>query len=420
MAKQTSKLNSNALFDSAEKLIAGYNLTANYGKEQNKAAGGTGRKVYLVGRSLKSGNVSLVRYAFNNGKRERESTGQVLRVELDTVIKTDNKRIVREQRMLCDEIEKELQISGSDFAASTRGNVLLSDYLYGDKDLKAYQLDSVSKLLRSLSGHVKVYDDILVRDVTEEWVRGFVEYLKSDAVRLSVKDKQKVQKLSQNTQNKCLVVLSVALNRAVEEKRLRVNPVNFLSHKERIKIKQHTRSFLELSEIKKLMETDCEGDKHGWDIKRGFMFSVLTGLRWSDLKTLRRCDLKEDKNGVYMDIVMHKTREGLNTYVGEQALSLLPETENDSEPLFKLPSNKTANHWLAEWVKAAGITKSVTFHVSRHSCATLLLSNGVGLQNVQAQLGHTRMATTEIYAELLNSARKQTANEMDKIIGGVL
>ena len=54
-------------------------------------------------------------------------------------------------------------------------------------------------------------------------------------------------------------------------------------------------------------------------------------------------------------------------------------------------------------------------HCSRHSCATLLLSSGVELQNVQAQLGHKRMATTEIYAKLLNSARSATANKMDEI-----
>lgn len=417
MAK--SKINSNELFKSTEKLIAGYELTASYGKKQAKGNGGTGRKVYLIGRPLKSGNVSLMRYSFQNGERQRESTGKVLRVELDATIKADNQNIVRQERAMCDEIEKELQLSGSDFVASTRGKVMLSDYLCPDAEQKTSTMDSVSRLMKSLVGHVVAYGDIMLRDVNENWVRGFVRYLKDDAVRLSVKDKKKAQKLSQNTQNKCLVVLSVALNRAVEEKRLRVNPVNYLKAKERIHTKPSTRTFLELDELRKLVATECVGDAHGYDLKAAFLFSVNVGLRFSDVIKLRLCDFKKDENGTYIDITMEKTDEPLFTYVSDYALSLLPQVEDSTKPIFRIPSNKTANYWLSEWVKAAGISKHVTFHVSRHSCATLLLSNGMELQNVQAQLGHTSSKTTEIYAKLVNEARKRTASKMDAIMGNL-
>ena len=420
MAKQRiKKQNGNTLFKSASELVAGYCLTANYGKEQAKAEGGTGKKVYLIGRPLASGNVSLVRYSVTNGERQRESTGKVLRVELDATIKAENKEIVRQERALCDELEKELFLSGTDFVASTRGNVMLSDFLCPDSEIKTSQLDSVSRLMKSLVGHVKVYGDVKVRDVSESWVKGFTKYLKNDAVRLSVKDKSKAQKLSQNTQNKCLVVLSVALNKAVEEKRLRVNPCQFLSKKERIGTQESTRCYLEIGEVGKLVNTDCEGDAQGYDIKPAFLFCINVGLRFSDVVKLRMCDFIQDENGTCIDIVMQKTKEPLRVYVSDYALSLLPKVEDVTKPVFRLPSNKTANFWLNEWVKAAGITKHVTFHVSRHSCATLLLSNGQPLQNVQAQLGHTNSATTEIYAKLVNSARKRTANAMDSIMTNI-
>ncbi len=419
MVKQGKKLSSNALFDSTEKLIAGYNLTANYGKEQARSKGGTGRKVYLIGRPLKSGNVSLVRYSFNDGKRERESTGKVLRVEIDYTIKSSNKEIVRVERAICDEIEEELTNTGADFTASTRGNVLLSDFLFGDKSVKTSQLDSVSRLMRSLSGHVKAYKDILVRDVNENWVKGFVNYLRNDAVRLSAKDGSKVRKLSQNTQNKCLVVLSVALNKAMRKRMLRTNPVMGLEPKERIKPDKDTRTFLEASELKKLFETECAGDVH-YDIKRAFLFCALVGLRWSDVRALRPCDLGNDENGVFLDIDMIKTSEDLNVYLGENALSLLPNVDDETKPFFKLPSNKTTNDYIKEWVKAAGVTKKVSFHTSRHTCATLLLSDGESIQNVSAQLGHKRIETTQIYAKLTNKSRKKTANRMDNIANGIL
>lgn len=421
MVKQNSKkLSSNTLFKSASDLISGYNLTASFGKEQVRATQkGTGRKVYLIGRPLKSGNVSLVRYSFTNGERQRESTGKVLRVELDAVIKASNQEIVRQERAMCDSIENELQMSGSDFVASTRGQVMLSDFLCPDAEKKTSQMDSVERLMKSLVGHVKTYGDVRVCDVSESWVRGFVKYLREDAVRLSVKDKSKAQKLNQNTQNKCLVVLSVALNRAVEEKRLRVNPVNYLKAKERIHTKPSTRTFLELDELRKLVATECVGDAHGYDLKAAFLFSVNVGLRFSDVIKLRLCDFKKDENGTYIDITMEKTDEPLFTYVSDYALSLLPQVDDATKPLFRIPSNKTANYWLSEWVKSAGINKHVTFHCSRHSCATLLLSNGMELQNVQAQLGHTSPQTTLLYARLLNEARKRTANKMDSIMGNL-
>ena len=412
MAKQFSK----RLFKSASELVSGYNLTASYGKEQSKSAGGTGRKVYLVGRILASGNVSLIRYSFPHGVRQRESTGKVLRIETDEAIKNCNQEIVRQERAYCDELEKELQMSGSDFIASTRGKMLLSEYLCPDEDKKTSQMDSVSRLMKSLVGHVKVYGDVVLRDVSESWVRGFVKYLKEDAVRLSVKDKSKAQKLSQNTQNKCLVVLSVALNRAVSEKRLRVNPIEYLKPKERIHSRPSNRTFLELDEVRRLAITECVGDAHGYDLKAAFLFSVNVGLRFSDVTKLRLCDFKKDENGTYLDITMQKTDEQLYTYVSDYALSLLPKVDDETKPVFRIPSNKTANYWLSEWVKAAGINKHITFHCSRHSCATLLLSNGMGLQNVQAQLGHTSSKTTEVYAKLVNAARKQTATKMDSIM----
>ena len=363
MAKQNSKLNPSALFDSTEKLIQGYNLTAAYGKKQKQSEGGTGRKVYLVGRPLKSGNVSLVRYSFHDGKRERESTGKVLRVELDATIKACNRDIVREERASCDILEKELEVTGMTFAANTRGNVLLSEFLHGSAE-KAAELDSVGRTMRSLSWHVKAYRDVPMRDVSEAWVRGFVKYLKNDAVGVFMKHNPK--KLGRNTQNKLLVVLSVALNRAKAERMILFNPCLMLSKGERISAKPSTRTFLEADDVRKLVETECVGDRHGYDIKNGFLFSVLTGLRWSDLIRLRPCDIAQDAHGVHFNFNMKKTGDELRTYIGKQALALLPEQKNVNEPYFRMPGNKTTNFWLSEWVKAAGITKKVTFHCLSH------------------------------------------------------
>ena len=50
--------------------------------------------------------------------------------------------------------------------------------------------------------------------------------------------------------------------------------------------------------------------------------------------------------------------------------------------------------------EAAGITKRFTFHTARHTCATLLVHQGVPITTVQRILGHTSVRTTQIYSEV--------------------
>ena len=47
--------------------------------------------------------------------------------------------------------------------------------------------------------------------------------------------------------------------------------------------------------------------------------------------------------------------------------------------------------------------KRITYHVSRHTCATLLVHQGVAITTVQKLLGHTSVKTTQIYSEVLSS-----------------
>jgi len=46
--------------------------------------------------------------------------------------------------------------------------------------------------------------------------------------------------------------------------------------------------------------------------------------------------------------------------------------------------------------------KKVTFHLARHTFATLFLSEGVPLESLSKMLGHKNIATTQIYAKILN------------------
>jgi site-specific recombinase XerD len=64
---------------------------------------------------------------------------------------------------------------------------------------------------------------------------------------------------------------------------------------------------------------------------------------------------------------------------------------------------------LPVWLKAAGITKHITFHCFRHTFATLLVSSGSEIYTVSKMLTHKNVATTQIYADLIDEKKRQAA-----------
>ena len=59
------------------------------------------------------------------------------------------------------------------------------------------------------------------------------------------------------------------------------------------------------------------------------------------------------------------------------------------------------NSYLKEIADVCGIQKNLSTHIARHTCATLLIHQGVPITTVQKLLGHTSVKTTEIYSEIL-------------------
>lgn len=59
----------------------------------------------------------------------------------------------------------------------------------------------------------------------------------------------------------------------------------------------------------------------------------------------------------------------------------------------------------------------VTFHITRHTFATLMLTLDVDLYTTSKLLGHSKVATTQIYAKIVNSKRDEAVNRVDKVFG---
>lgn len=405
------------LYQTTSELIEGYEL--------NNTKYGT-RKVSLYGKALPSGKVSLVLYGRSGGKAVRKSTGAILELENDLQTKRANEEKIRLQRIKCDTLNADAERADAGFSPTVKSNaslLLFVDQVAKDEYDRTQNKRSYFYSLQSLAKHITAYAsaNVTFKEVDLNWCRGFLEYLKSDALDfnyLRSPDPKKRKKLhiSQNSQVRLQRNLSYVLNKAVKASLIASNPMQSLDKDEKVKPKDGTRYYLEQSEVQTLIDTPYTHGKH--HIKEAFLFSCYTGLRFSDLKQLRRSHFHNDRNGTYLALKMIKTQESLKVYVPQIAIDLLPvadESETDGL-IFKLPKNDYANEALHKWLQDAGITdRPITFHCARHTVATVLLSNGLPLAVVGKQLGHRKLATTQVYAKIVEDAQKSAANKIDEL-----
>lgn len=163
-----------------------------------------------------------------------------------------------------------------------------------------------------------------------------------------------------------------------------------------------------------MIATDCRNDV----IKGAFLFCCLVGLRYSDIAAITWGELEKGNNDeTLLRFKAKKTKRGETFPISNEALKWLPErgTSGDGDIIFPLPKNDSGNKQLSRWVALAGIKKPITFHCSRHTAATLNLSLGTPIETVSKLMGHTKIATTQIYAKIINERQKEAVNRQNGI-----
>ena len=195
--------------------------------------------------------------------------------------------------------------------------------------------------------------------------------------------------------------LKQIINVATNDNYWRKNPAANIKVKSRA---YQTKAVLNNDELKKLYHTPLGNDV----LRRAFLFSsTCAGLRFCDIKTLRWSDVKDD----HLRIVQNKTKTIVTIPLNKDAWVLLGERRNADSLVYPLPSHTACLKWLRKWTIDAGITKHITFHCSRHTYGTLLISNNVNLSVAAKLLGHHSPAVTERYVRV-NEQLKQEAVEI--------
>lgn len=164
---------------------------------------------------------------------------------------------------------------------------------------------------------------------------------------------------------------------------------------------------LTLEEIQKLANTPTEGT----EVKRAFLFSCVTGLRWIDVSSLTWEDINLQAG--YMNIRQSKTEKDIRINLNDTAQKILGKAQKDAEKVFNLPTANGCNKTVKLWVKRAGIKKKITWHNARHSFGTNLIFFGTDLITASSLLGHASLKHTQRYVQAANELKERATDKLN-------
>lgn len=364
-------------------------------------------KVALRKRKLKGGETSLYLDIYENGKRDYEFLNLKLIVPKNSLDRETNKKTLQ----LAEAIrgERQVQIQNGHYGFTQEAN--------SHKDFLAFYGSLAEGKINGSKGnytawthtlkHLKKFskNNLLFKDVNETFLEAFKEYLLTEKLTKSG------TRLSQNSVYSYFNKVRAAINKAYELRLIEHNPLRAVKT---VKQADSKREYLTLEELKELSNTPCRYDI----LKRAFLFSALTGLRWSDINKLVWSEVQHSNQTGYSIVFRQKKTKGQEYLpISNQAFSLLPERGEPDERVFVgLRYSAYMNVELSKWVMKAGITKDITFHCARHTNATLLLTNGTDLYTVSKLLGHKDIKTTQIYAKIIDEKKIAAANSIPQFL----
>ena len=417
-------------FTISEQISALENRVAEKVSSQSKILDHDGKMLGSVTLRLRNLKDGKMRFYLDINRKNQKRKCYFLDCFLDPTLVVRTSKVVKGKRIEVTEIGQanETAISnaetkraeyfsairdGRDVIAKSeaKNDVLLLDWLKSYQKQKADtgQSDGRALSVGKLISHVELYDNKKPKlsDIDEDWCKGFILYLSKAKSGRSTKNEKTI---SRSTATLYYSILIAALNEAVRKKLITSNPTKNLSREDRkpIKADKSNRPYLTIDEVKSLMATDCKYP----EIKRAFLFGCFTGLRISDIRKLSWDNISKRKEGSFLKITMQKTREALAMKLNKQAVALL--ADKGKGLVFNLPIwDSVINDALKAWANKAGIEKDISFHVSRHTFATMELTLGADLYVVSKLLGHTDVGTTQIYAEIIDKRRDEAVELVD-------
>jgi len=355
----------------------------------------------------KANKISLYLDYYHQGKRQYEYLQLYLIPEpvkgkLKKEEKDENRKILALAEAIRSKRHLELQngIYGFQDQGKMKGSFIrYFEYLTEKRKDSTGNYANWASTLKHLKMFVKF--DVTFSQINQRWLVDFKEYLLKEAKTPADNN------LSQNSASSYYNKVRAALKQALKEGIIQRNPAE---ETDGIKPGEPEREFLTLEELKAVAKQECEIPI----LKNAFLFSALTGLRWSDINKLTWSEVQySNEIGYYIRFTQQKTKGAETLPISEQAFNFLGERSSDDSRVFVgLKYSAWHNIKLQDWISKAGITKAISFHCARHTYATLQLTLGTDIYTVSKLLGHKDLKTTQIYAKIIDERKTIAANKI--------
>lgn len=367
--------------------------------------------VHIRYKLLKNNRKSIYLDYFIGGKRKVEYLKLYLEPGTSKDVRLHNEYIMRcALNIKVERLENFAQKRDIDFGID-RSKVFLLDWI--DKfvaDRKRKGVRSADTNYQPLKKHITEFaPKIRLWEVNSRFLEDFVEHMCTKTCPRSKKSyaKKTVTDIVEN--------LGVVMKAAIAADIPVNNPVPLMD-RSIIHGDEKPRSYLTMDEVKKLVATPSTNER----MTRLFLFSLMTGVRYSDLRSLTWSDIIEEDGKFRLEKQMRKTGKMLYLPMNATAVELLPERGENKSLVFDVPTIQALDKSLKKWVKRAGIDKNVSFHTARHSFATIGLELGSDLYTVSKLLGHSDVGVTQVYATIINPKKEEAIYKIDSLFADYL
>lgn len=271
-------------------------------------------------------------------------------------------------------------------------------FLYYLKDVKLASDNTIQSYERDLRYFLIYLEDIQIKDVkqlTDKHIKVYLELMN---------DEQK----STATISRTLASIRALCQYLIREGIIRENPARLIALP---KIDKKIPRILTESQIIHLLEQPNVNDIKGVRDRAMLELIYATGIRVSELIGLKITDINLQQGYIICrDSQKERTIPigksavtALNQYLTQVRHILLKDhVENALFVNFNGHQMTRQGFWkiLKNYAKALNLSREITPHMLRHSFAAHLVQNGANLKSVQQMLGHSDIATTQVYMQL--------------------
>ena len=370
-------------------------------------------------KELANGNRSIYLDFYKNGKREYEFLKLYVIPERTPADRLANAKTLELANAVKAQRIVELQNASHGFSnGGTRAKVNVIDYIRALAEKKRIKAGggkrTTGQTYLALARHIETYSGTktVFKQIDKTYCIGYIEYLKTAQNR-----NLDGTPIHENTAVGYMKKFEAVINSAISDEIINSNPFKQIKPENKPKKQKTEILYLTIGEVKQLEKTPFS-----FIIKQAFLFSCYTGLRFSDVQGLTWEQLQKDNNGdTFINYRQRKTQKQEYLPIPQKAVEFLPDRPDrakDADRVYYLPSGGYTNMQLKMWATAAGLKKNLTFHIARHTYATILLSLGAGIETISKNLGHSEIKTTQAhYAAIENRLQRSAVNLFDKLNG---